>query len=461
MQQKDVPMPSQTKAIIVMEVFAMYLTSVGIAFAEPEPSGADSAGGAVVDSPIDPPDEDTRNAASLEAYRDQRYSDAMRGYQALWDDFGKVKYLYNAAISHEVLGHDAQAYVYFRRCQVHTELTADMLVEIDERLNALRRRTVLLRVQSTTDLRAPGARVELRYRSLQGLTDPERTPLSLRDDITSFLDERGELVVYVERGLWGASVVEPGRKIESGTIEITDTSAKTAVLAVSMPHVPIAKDREIDLTVDPDTHENVRRWMLERSNRRLTLGLGTVSALIFAGGTIMTVYSAVRWSEEIDEFLRMKEFTTRDSARKQTEEFLRFQVAGAVLGGGGIGLGVTSLISMRPRRTRVWAAPIVLGAGSLAVGVFGAFQSYDSLVREGRDRAESGMVAEGERSSFHEKQAVLLLVSTAMGSGAGMMVGGVVGIIHAAASRRRTASRVSLVPQVSTTGASLVLRGQF
>jgi hypothetical protein len=461
MQQKDVSMPSQTKALIVTEIFAAYMTTVGIASAEPEPEPTGTDGVASPGLLVDPEDEDARNAASLEAYRDQRYSDAMRAFEALWQDFGRVKYLYNAAISHEVLGHDAQAYVYFRRCLAHAELSADMRAEIDERLNALRRRTVLLRIQSVADLRAPGARVELYYRSLHGLTDPERAPLTLAKDVATFLDEHGDVVFYVERGLWGASVAEPGHRIESGTIEISGARIKTVVLAVSRPRVPAAWDKRIALTVDSDIHEERHRWALELRSRRLALGLGTVSALTFAGGTIMAVYSGVRWSDELGEFIVSSDFQSRNSALKRMDGPLTIQIAGASVGGGGLGLGITSLIAVKPRRPRVWAGPLVLGAGTFAMGIFGTYSLYDSLVRDVTNRTKSGLAVHGEHASFHTQQATVLLASAAIGVGAGLMVGGVVGIIHSAAGRRWHALRYSVTPQVSAAGAAFVLRGRF
>ena len=98
--------------------------------------------------------EEIRNARALVQYEAERYAESARTFTELWSGFKNARYLYNIAAAHEVLQHDASAYVYFRRYLIAPDRIADRSTIALQRINALRGRAGSLRVQFSprTDL---------------------------------------------------------------------------------------------------------------------------------------------------------------------------------------------------------------------------------------------------------------------------------------------------------------------
>lgn len=442
---------------------------------QPDESVADTAPEPTAETvePVAPGSpEEIRDARARVLYDAELYADAARAYEALWLDYKAAKYLYNLAVAHEVLGHDAHAYVHFRRYMAAADRVADNAAVVYERLQALKARTRVLRIQFPPETDLSATSIKIHYRSFHSLTDPARPPLLLQAADLERTDRPGELLIYAEPGLWSIDAKRPGVKNEHREVELREQEPESGVEFEPEPAAPV-KPAPVRNCPAPPVVDKTERDDEARSIRRLSGTLGVVSIASLAGGTALLAYTGNSWNERLDDVLRGSAESGAPGAKPRElkrafdtmyRDWL-FESVGAGVMGGGAGLGVASIIGRHPRRPSAWIAPLLIGGAAAAGGLAGA-----AVYNGDFDERSDGLAANGieafsmekdPRERYQQLRLGLVLTSAGAGVGAGLFVGSLVGMIHSATRRSSSRRSFSVQPRFDASGASLWIRGRF
>lgn len=460
-------------------------------------------------------------------FREQRYLEAAVEFERLWAEQRTPKYLFNAAMAREMLGHELQAFVHLQIFIGLPELAETEIIRAKDRIAGLRERTVKLRVRvAPADL--PAGTLELNARRAGDPTRPERPAEVHLDGATlAALAVSGAPGVYdlpLEVGCWeleftgrgygpGRTSIQAMRGPASQivvwlerlvdtvevTAEFTPAAALVAGIDVSLQGPAPATRKRVErspvtwrlkpgawtLEASAAGYEPVRRAFtagteslrLEvqlakgpRKDRRLALGLGVAGGAMAVTGAIMLGVAWSNWGRWRDDFqhrsAQLASATSDDDLAKRNTAWItasdgltrhwRIMNTGAGTMGAGLGLGIASLTALAPRRRNLWIAQIAVGtATTLGMSLayqFGAGKPFVAA-QSTFGRGQSG----GELDPFRTRGVVFGLF---LGVGAGLVVGGVAGLIHD--RKLRPALAVTRVfPYSDQNGAGLLLRRQF
>lgn len=243
------------------------LTSVCIA-AAPVPTSA--AAPPVVAEPGAPdaeaPGED-QEARRLFAARD--FAAAAAAFEALFERSPVPKYLYNAAQTRELAGHDGHAYLLLRQYLTLPDLGGDDQDRALDRLTALKRRTTSLELVLPE---VEHVQVSLRRKPTGVPADHGRTPISFRSEtlpLARHPQKAGVHLLQLERGPWELVVSAPGfidwtREISAGEdvvslqVELAQRPAPPPVVSASFgPPEALAQGVELALTAAGEAPRSV------------------------------------------------------------------------------------------------------------------------------------------------------------------------------------------------------------
>lgn len=307
-------------------------------------AAAPAAGEEVVEGP---------DALAKKMFREQRYPEAALEFERLWLEQRTPKYLFNAAMAREMMGHELQAFVHLNTLVGLPELPEAETTRAKDRIQALRERTVKLRVRvAPADLPAGALELNARHLGSTGLERPVEVHL---DGATlAALAVPGAPGAYdlpVEVGGWelefASSGYGPGRTSLQATpgpasqivVRLERLADTVNVIAEFTPGAALAAGIDISLK-GPEpaqvTNQHVERspvtwrlapgtWTLEanaagyepvrtgftvgaepvrlqvqlararREGRRLTLGLGVAGGMMAMTGGVMLGVTLTKW----------------------------------------------------------------------------------------------------------------------------------------------------------------------
>lgn len=206
--------------------------------------------------------DDTAAEAQAAALRDaRRFVSSARLYEQLWSDRQVPKYMVDAAISRELAGQDAHAYVHLRGYLALPDLDAGARAEAERRLAALQRRSLPIRIT----VRASGVPSSAWRLTLQR-TDASQDALELDPSLLSSAGASDVLLLHVEPGSWRVRATAPDREPSEAAADFAPGHTPELVVRLRKPPpppvtpVPVALelgprralDRGIDLTLTPE-----------------------------------------------------------------------------------------------------------------------------------------------------------------------------------------------------------------
>lgn len=210
------------------------LTSVCVA-AAPLPTSA-AAPSSVEPGPPDAeaPGED-QEARRLFAARD--FAAASVAFEALFERSPVPKYLYNAAQTRELAGHDGHAYLLLRRYLTLPDLGGDDQDRALDRLTALKRRTTPLELV----LPSERVRVSLRRKPTGVPADNGRAPISLTGETLQLArhpQKEGVHLFQLERGPWEVQVSAQGFSDWTREIDVVEEAISVRAELAPLPPPP-------------------------------------------------------------------------------------------------------------------------------------------------------------------------------------------------------------------------------
>lgn len=212
------------------------LTSVCIAAAPVPTSGAAPPLVAEPGAPdAEAPGED-QEARRLFAARD--FAAAAAAFEALFERSPVPKYLYNAAQTRELAGHDGHAYLLLRRYLTLPDLGGDDQDRALDRLTALKRRTTALELVLPS---VAHVQVSLRRKPTGVPADHGRTPISLTSEtlaLTRHPQKAGMHLLQLERGPWELVVSAQGFHDWSREISVAEELVSLQVELARLPLPP-------------------------------------------------------------------------------------------------------------------------------------------------------------------------------------------------------------------------------
>lgn len=173
-----------------------------------------------------------------QAFTEGRYTEAATQYEALWSTSPTPKFLFNAAMARELAEHEAHAYLHLRRYLALSSLQPAEREKGLARLDALMKRTVRLRIQST-----PEARLTLTLELKPGgtATDVGRVPLNLDPEVLKLIAVPGTLgayEMYVETGAWTVAAEAQGYVATRRELSVRSNEPLTADLRLKAEAIP-------------------------------------------------------------------------------------------------------------------------------------------------------------------------------------------------------------------------------
>ena len=415
--------------------------------------------------------EEIDNERALHMYGLEQYADAARAFRKLWEEYRSARYLYNAALSHEALGHYAYAYVYFRRYLIAQDRVADREATALRRVSTVKARTGVILVQFPPGTDLATARVIIHYHSFTDRGDPNRPPLELEAAELERSSKPDEVLVHVELGYWHVTPMIPGSLPLTYKRSVIEPNSPILVRASTKP--PRSKPMVTHTTSLVNPMKGNGDVVDERAVRRMSGAFKGIGVLTLAGGTGVLIYSGVRWNRDLSEFMRQSADHTPNSGIdvpwNNAGDILfkdwKYQAASAGVLGGGAGLGIVGAIAQQPRRPRAWIAPLLIGGMSTAGGLYGV------AVLTGQFNAEHGSISDGEglgmddvvaeRHQLQQMRMGLMSSGAAAGLGVGLFVGSLIGILHPETRRARLKRNYSLQPKINGREVGLVLQGRF
>lgn len=296
------------------------------------------------------------DALAKKMFREQRYPEAALEFERLWSEQGTPKYLFNAAMAREMMGHELQAFVHLQALVGLQGLPEAEITRAKDRIQGLRERTVKLRVRvAPADL--PAGSLELRARRGGG---PEEgaAPVEVHLDGTALATlavpgAPGAYDLPVEVGRWELEFTSRGHGPGRTSVQATRGPASQIVVRLERLVDTVEVTAEftpeaalvagLDVSLQGPAPEKVTRkrvegspvtwrlkpgaWTLEanaagyepvqrvftvgaepvrvqvqlaqapRKGRRLALGLGVVGGVITISGVVALSMAVSEWGK--------------------------------------------------------------------------------------------------------------------------------------------------------------------
>lgn len=173
-----------------------------------------------------------------QAFTEGRYTEAATQYETLWSSSPTPKFLFNAAMARELAEHEAHAYLHLRRYLALPSLQPAEREKGLARLEALMKRTVRLRVEST-----PEAQLTLTLELKPGgaATDVGRVPLKLESETLRLIAAAGApgaYELYVEPGTWMVAAEAQGYVTVRRDLSVRSNEPQTGDLRLTPEAIP-------------------------------------------------------------------------------------------------------------------------------------------------------------------------------------------------------------------------------
>lgn len=368
------------------------------------------------------------DALAKKLFREQRYPEAALEFERLWAEQQTPKYLFNAAMAREMMGHELQAFVHL---QVFIGLPGQPETEITrakDRIEGVRERTVKLRVRvASADL--PAGTLELNARRAGAPAGPERPAEVHLNGATlaglAVAGAPGDYDLPVELGRWELEFTSRGYGPGRTSIQATRGPASQIVvqlerlidtIEVTAEFTPAAAlAAGIDVSLKGPEPAKVIRKRVERSpvTWRLKPGAWTMEANAAGYEPVRRGFTAGA------EPLRVR-VQLAQAPRKGRRLALGLGVAGGVMAGAGA---------------------VVLGVAAKEWG--GAKGVRESHLANTREYAKVGGDIEVKNKAWNESDAALVRNWYKSNAGAGVLGAGVglgIGALTTLAPRQRSSS---------------------
>lgn len=175
-----------------------------------------------------------------QAFTEGRYTEAATKYELLWSASPTPKFLFNAAMARELAEHEAHAYLHLRRYVALSSLQPAEREKGLARLDALMKRTVQLRIESTPEARQT-LTLTLELRPGGTATDIGRVPLKLDPETLRLIAASGTpgaYEMYVEPGAWTVGAEAQGYVTMRRELSVRSNEPLTADLRLKAEAVP-------------------------------------------------------------------------------------------------------------------------------------------------------------------------------------------------------------------------------
>lgn len=391
---------------------------------------------------------DERVARAFSDYEKQRFDSAALEFEGLWQEFKEPRFLFNAAASRVGARHHAHAVAYLSEYLEAPGLTPEDRKEAEAQRTASLRETVAARVE--IEAPADRAAVEFSVQHVPKLAADIRPALVF---VASQVEgTRRARVVDLDPGEWKVSVkVEGFQPVEVRTQVV---SGGTVVVRAALVPVPISRPAERPAGLP----EEVRG--------KFVRGAAALGGVVLVGGIGVTAAGGVGFGRKFaaePEACRGADF---EACRQGLSTSGTLRSAGAGVLGAGVGVavaGLSGLIRDGRRRKTAWTAEAAVGGavtiGGLvwsvvaARGFNAANKNLDPMV--GWDDA-------GNQSAARSGAARHTAAAAVLGLGAGMLVGGVSGVLlERAFAKGPRAAALRVGGGASPTWSGVVVSGKF
>ncbi|MEZ4449949.1 MAG: hypothetical protein R3B09_10760 [Nannocystaceae bacterium] len=449
----------------------------------------------------------------MELFESKRFADAADVFEELWRETGTARYLFNAAVARERLGHEAIAYVHLRRFLGASGLTEEEQSAGERRLRELLLRTSPLRVALSPPPPA-GTTGSLVFTYEAG----DRPPIEV--DIRTFASRHqpGAVEINVEAGVWLVESRITGARPADGRVAVLEATPGAVTLNLTADVVPVQISvgppdaipgatlrwtpqaggeatvipasqaatlnlvpgvytlevtapgyvtttqravigpRTEPLTVNLLPTEAIGDEPKKKKGNPVGLGLGITSGITGIAGVAILGVAASRFQDKSGAYQLAKPadvIATSDALRIN----LDVQERGAGLLGFGLGTATSAVLTMRRARPRAPWIEAGIGAGLAVIGGV----TYGVAVRRSAasiNAKDNWLVApEGDAPELALGRPATILGAMVLGAGAGLVVGGVVKL--AVGKRRKRENNLSLAPTFTGTSAQASLTGRF
>lgn len=389
---------------------------------------------------------DERIAQAFANYEKQRFDAAALEFEGLWQEFREPRFLFNAAVSRVGARHHAHAVAYLSEYVGTAGVTDADRAEAEAQRTASLRETVSTRV--LIDGPAEPGEIEFAVEHVQKLAADIRPPLVFA--ATQTAGATRSRVVDLDPGEWKVRIELAGYQPIEQVVRVT---------AGAQPEVRVA-------LVRAPQQGGARAGLPERVRTRYVLGASVTGGLVLAGGVGVLVVGQVRYGQS---------FATPVGECAQDQLDCRTALAssgalrsvGAGLLGAGVGAavaGVSGLVRASDRRRTAWIAESALG-GAAALG--GAVWAGLSVVRmsAANSRADLSWSDSANQAAVDRFATGYTAGAAVLGFGAGMLAGGVGGLVLERAYRKApgpvAGRRLEVGGGVSPAWSGVVVSGRF
>lgn len=464
------------------------------------------------------------DALAKKMFREQRYPEAALEFERLWSEQRTPKYLFNAAMAREMMGHELQAFVHLNALVSLPDLAEAEITRAKDRIQALRERTVKLRVRvAPADL--PAGALTLNARHLSGSEGPA-APVEVHLDSATVAalavpGAPGAYDLPVEVGRWELEFTSSGYGQGRTSLQATRGPARQIVVRLERLVDTVEVTAEftpeaallagIDVSLQGPAPEQVTRKRVERSlvtwhlkpgawtleanaagyepvrtafiagvepvrlrvqlaqaPRRLALGLGVAGGVMTVTGTVMLGILGRDWKyakgELLDETKKGEgNADAWESASNRMRRNWEATNAGAGILGVGLGAGLGALATFARRRRPIWIVEISAGtviAVGAAIGYDSVLERFDTAHNIVRDGKGRKFDRGGSNENLNRTHGEGIAAGLLIGVGVGVAASGLVGLLYDLREVGRP-RRTTLLPYSKIDGAGMMLRGHF
>jgi hypothetical protein len=401
---------------------------------------------------------------AVRLYRGERYSAAARAYEALWRDYPRSEYLIWAATIRDMVGDYAEAHAHLLLGLTPPEEGAPAILRGKEAAAARAQIEDLCAVAAKVDVEARGSALMALSLQQEGEPAVEVAPAALRGTANS------PLRLCVQPGLWRwtAQVVDGAGVQQEESFEVVVAAGAVLRLSVGATTPAAAEvtdggaeeitkptvDRDVS-TVEglesevPAPAPEVGGARKQDGLRGLRWGLG-VSALVLAGaGAGLLGRSLQTYDGDLQDYKSLSppdgDPSNYVESRRQIVDNTRVQNLGFGMLGGAVGLAASALTASVKRRPRWGAVEITAGGVLLAGGVVSEMLLWNMeregwcvyAKRSGLDSVCSESTAGKSRFYLDQLRSPMLVAASAIGVGAGLVLGGLVKLAVKGRAARR------------------------
>lgn len=317
------------------------------------------------------------DALAKRLFREQQYPAAAAEFERLWTERSVPKHLFNAAMAREMMGHELQAFVHLHTFLAVPGLPEAEIVKAQDRIRALKERTIRLRVRvSPADLPAGTLALDARRRD-GSEPSPSVSEVRLEPATLETLAVPGAPGAYdlpLEVGQWDLEFAgrgyAPGRASVQAApgpaypvvVQLERISDTVDVTTEFMPAAAVTAGVEVVLKGPaPATRQRVERspvtwrlrpgaWTLEASapgyeatrkdftagtepvrlqvqlaqkrqdGRRLALGLGVAGGVMVVTGAVVLGVAGGKWMDSGEEVLRKADAIAKPGSEKAANQ---------------------------------------------------------------------------------------------------------------------------------------------